>query len=671
MSQANTSKLGLWQRAFLLFAVLFPLAGGEGSFFGLAPGYVSLFLVSWTGIILGLWGTLGLKCDLSFHWGDPLWILLTLFCLWSWSSLLWTCSYDHSAYLCVPIIIGCLLFLSLKGPCENEAFSKWVVGALVASSIPLSLYAMVQVFPGDASGIRPPSAFKDPNTFGSFLGILFPLILYLILYASKGQGRRFLYMVLLLNGASLFAVASRGPALLAVLSLALILVYETRKRGWKKPADLRLILAAAGLILALAGLHFALKALGHHSLLERIIDVREMAKEALALRFAYWHAALCSFLEQPMLGGGLNTLQQTIFPFLEPGTFTRFPHNIVLQFFSELGIIGGLFFMASVCMILWNGFNRKDSNPLRFYCALAFLNLVGYALFDITFQCTGVVFLFFILAALIRPPGSSKAAPGPGKGYKTVLAAMIMLVGAGGLHAAYESWRIFRVNIDLSLIRDRSRIEPAPRIKDLYEHSIGRPHVKNIQSYSDWLLKYYMRTGDEACLEQGLEVRIRAYERGGRNPCQAYDIAMAHMTTQRMDEAEIWFQKAIQGFPSSMTVWRDYMKLLMVLGRDDEASRRMDLLIKGYRMNPGMGKYYSIPLFDLEEMRAAIYERNGYFAKALGIYRSLVKRFGNQAYLEDYDPMRSSIVRMPLEQRLSAIKVRIQELKGRLKKRKR
>lgn len=671
MPQTNTSKSGLWQRAFLLFAFLFPIAGGEGSFFGLAPGYGSLFLVSWTGIVLGVWGILGPKGSRDFQRGDLLRILLTLFCLWSWASLLWTCSYDHSAYLFVPVVIGCLLFLSLNEPCRNEAFSKWVVGALVASSFPLSLYAMVQIFLGEESGIRPPSAFKDPNTFGSYLGILFPLILYLILHTSRRQGRRFFYMVLILNGASLYAVASRGPALLALLSLALILVHETRKRGWKRGAAIQLLLAVAGFCVALAGLHFALKALGHFSLLERILDVREMVKEALALRFAYWHAALCSFLEQPWLGGGLNTLQQTIFPFLEPGTFTRFPHNIVLQFLSELGIMGSLFFIASVGMILWSGFNKKELSPLRFYCALAFLNLAGYALFDITFQCTGVVLLFFILAALIRPSNPSKAAPGSGKGYKTALAVMIMLVGAGGLHAAYESWRIFRVHIDLSTIGERSRIEPAPRIKDLYEQSIKRPHVMNLQSYSNWLLKYYMRAGDEACLERGLEVRIKAYERGGRNPCQAYDIAMAYMTFRRMDEAEVWFQKAVQGFPSSMTVWRDYMKLFMALGRDDEAARRMDLLIKGYRMNPGMGKYYSIPLFDLEEMRAAVCERNGYHAKALGIYRSLIRRYGNRSYLEDYDPMRSSIVRMPLEQRLNAIKVRIQELKGSLKQKKR
>ena len=117
----------------------------------------------------------------------------------------------------------------------------------------------------------------------------------------------------------------------------------TKKRARRMPIRKRLYLFLS-LAVLLAGIQVLIRCLGGQSLLDRLVNFEEMAGHAFAARTSYWLAALRAFLDHPWIGSGLNTLQQTIFPHLVHGTFTRFPHNIFFQLMAEIGLPGAVLF---------------------------------------------------------------------------------------------------------------------------------------------------------------------------------------------------------------------------------------------------------------------------------------------------------------------------------------
>ncbi len=666
---------GFRATAWVGFAFLFPLFAGEGVFFGLAPGYPFLFAINGIAIVMSLWSLVAGRGPGDRPGWDSLGILYFAALLWSGATLAWSVSYDHSAYMMVPLFTGGLLFAALGKESRRPGFPSRIVEGLVASSAVLAIYAVVQfielrlrvaghsppagapldLFLEQARGFRAHALFKDANTFGSFLSILFPLNLYLVFH-RKGRAKLLFSATLLLNLIGLFLVASRGPAILAVLAMGAVLVHEIRcsaKHGEMRATVFKTVLAV---MLLVAGIQTVLMIYGGRTLLDRLIDVDEILHHALADRWSYWTAAYHAFTREPWLGSGLNTLQQTLFSTLVPGTYTRFPHNLLVQFMAEIGLAGALLFFAAVTATLFRGFTRGRKDPFHFYLSLAFLVLVLYALFDITFQCTAVIYLFFLLAGMMS--GRSLAdrrsftRSGSKKHRPLVAGAMVLVITGMAAFSLWESYRVFRARFDIAGLSKSASLKSFQQMDDLFREALELKHLLVRHAYADWLHALYLRTGNQALFERAVKQRIAAYGCSGESPLDAWRIGRLYWSAEKMEEAALWLKKALNVFPSSLDLWRDHLTLLREAGRDADVLERLPPLLEGARTTPGMDRYYAIALFELEWMLAGIYEKGGSRRKAFECYRGILEKYRGRPYLECYDPVKSRRVRMPLRDRL-------------------
>ncbi len=670
----------LRRRVLVAYVFLFPLLAGEGGFFGLVPEYAPLFAATALAVVICMWSILSNRHRFINGLQSPCTVFVLLFTSWAGGSVFWSISYDHSAYLFIPIATGCMIFLAYREESVFERFSTPLLRALVASTAVLSLVAIYQavdmmirvryhlppegmqweMFLAQARSYRPNSLFKDPNTFGSFLSILFPLNIHLIINGVKSRLRLFFCATAMLNAAGLFFVASRGPAVLVIAALLAVAVFEWKRNEAKRPDLLRLLLGAAAAVAVLAALQFFFGMQGRPSLVSRLIDIDEMAGNALSNRLAYWLAALRAFWEHPVLGTGVNTLQQNIYTHLVHGTFTRFPHNILLQFMAELGAIGALFFSLLVASVMLRGYRRARTEPVAFYSMVSFSVLLAYALFDITFQCSTVVFIFFLLAALVAGAHSERSALEhekrlPSRFRRTATAALLLPAAVCVLFSVYESTRVFNVRCDLDSIHGSIPHEKPVQIRKRYDEAIKSRHILVYNSCSAWFMGWYENSGSEELFERAIEMAGKAYERGGRNPCDAFRIARAFMDAGQYNEAHCWYKAAVQRFPSSLSIWLGHLQAMEKLGMEDEVIRLIPGLLQGMSEIKDMGRYYIIERFRLELMMAAIYERHEYRQWARNAYLDILERYGHLEYIEEHDPMNGTLIRLPIAAKIEEV----------------
>jgi tetratricopeptide (TPR) repeat protein len=298
---------------------------------------------------------------------------------------------------------------------------------------------------------------------------------------------------------------------------------------------------------------------------------------------------------------------------------------------------------------------------------LSLLSLLGYAVFDITFQCTSVVFLFFILMAILKGRGRvrEKEADGPphdGGLPKRAVWGLTLIVAGGALFAVYEAHRVFRVHGRLNEINQRVSEETPRRIKERFEEAAASPHVLLHRFYSQWLVNRYIASGGETYLQGAIEQAIALYERGGKNPLEAYNLGTLFAKAGRLEEAEQWFRTALDGFPSGLSLWRNYLQVLDRRGREKEVVDLLKTLLYEIDTIPGWERYYAIDRFLLELMLAGLYERNEYYAHARDHYIALQRRYGSAPHVEAYDVINSKLVRITLAPYLKEVESKIQEM---------
>jgi len=190
------------------------------------------------------------------------------------------------------------------------------------------------------SNVTPPVAiYNSANATALFLEPLIAFALAIALYAQAPRERYLAgALAALFALADLFSDSRLGWITLGALCL-FVAAFHAR-RWWVYGA------AAVGSALA-----FALS----HSVRERIlVEFRpEDPRNTLALRASLWRSTLNMLAHRPLFGGGLSGFRQSIEPFRDPSYHEDliYPHNLVLNLWSETGILG-LAAFAGICVQL-------------------------------------------------------------------------------------------------------------------------------------------------------------------------------------------------------------------------------------------------------------------------------------------------------------------------------
>lgn len=331
------------------------------------------------------------------------------------------------SYIFEPIIYFIILINSFKTRKELEILIKFIG----TSSLCLSIYAIFQKITGIGisetdpswkiySTRRVTSIFPYPNALGLFIAPIITIFLFRIIIKIQNN---FKYLILSLKTlifnilfdlivftTGLFAIIfarSSGALLGIIFSLVLyfFIIYKNK---------IRFILISSIIFILLISCPITYPIVNKNLLLGDFSG---------KIRIQMWKETYMMIKDNFILGGGLNNFKNTIKPYHEYTFFELYlyPHNIILNFWSELGFFGFLIFTIIVIKffknnyniynntldLFWNDKKNDKNNKIINYkkntsiqLSLAMTTLIMHGLVDVPYFKNDLSILFWFIIAM-------------------------------------------------------------------------------------------------------------------------------------------------------------------------------------------------------------------------------------------------------------------------------
>ncbi|HEX7608299.1 MAG TPA: O-antigen ligase family protein [Candidatus Cryosericum sp.] len=261
------------------------------------------------------------------------------------------------------------------------------------------------------------STLQYRNTFAAFL--ILPMFLAL---ARALDVRRWWARVLYGALAGFFVVMlilsqSRGGLLAFLITLILFPVMLPRGQRLKG------ILAVFLLVAALALTFWLRRDVFVPMLLSMTVRIKQLfafvggvQDASLYARVVMIRDSWAMLLRRPVLGTGAGTYQYVYTQFRSIPFYAKFPHSIIFEQLVEMGILGGVAFLALIGSLLWRGLRiarREGAAVFAGLLAGAFGNVL-HAAVDFDWSLLAMPVLFFVTCGLLvsrerREPGATVA----------------------------------------------------------------------------------------------------------------------------------------------------------------------------------------------------------------------------------------------------------------------
>ena len=287
-----------------------------------------------------------------------------------------------------------------------------VLGGLGVAGIAVAAPNAVLVLEGlrahtyDVTQTPPVVIYTTANALALFLGPSIAVAAAILLHASDRYARAGSAVFLVVAGPAMLLTFSRG-GYLAMAAVAVGVALSHRRRWW--------LLAGAAVA---GGLLAAIPPVFHRIELE-FQNVNGSTFFGRAGRIELWKATLQMLREHPIFGAGLSGFADRIAPFWNANHPERFidPHNIVLNFWVETGVLG-VIAMAWILIVAfrtaWHGSRSSDVNwrAIEIGILLAMVAVVVHGLVDVPYFKNDLSLQFWTLLGLAWVgAGSLSASP--------------------------------------------------------------------------------------------------------------------------------------------------------------------------------------------------------------------------------------------------------------------
>jgi putative inorganic carbon (HCO3(-)) transporter len=128
-------------------------------------------------------------------------------------------------------------------------------------------------------------------------------------------------------------------------------------------------------------------------------------------RFHLWSVTLQMLRDHPLFGAGLSGFSTVIGPYWNPTNIDRYtyPHNILLNFWTETGVLGVIAFgwiLVAGLLSAWRGWRLKSSEwaPIHLGVLLALVAVVAHGLVDVPYWKNDLSLEFWALFSLTLAP---------------------------------------------------------------------------------------------------------------------------------------------------------------------------------------------------------------------------------------------------------------------------
>ncbi|MBO0728075.1 MAG: O-antigen ligase family protein [Acidimicrobiaceae bacterium] len=298
------------------------------------------------------------------------------------------------AYLLEPL----LLFVMVAAVAREEAQARILLVALwlggLAASIPniLVIAGAARHHALNSALAAPAVIYNNVNELALFVVPLVAMAGAVLLHATDLWFRRAAGLFVVFGGLGILISLSRG-GYMALAVVVLLLALTLPVRWWLVPA---LVVVGA----AFSRLPPVAARLGHE------VDLND-PNNTLVHRLKVWSATLRMVRDHPIFGGGLSGYPVTVEPYrVAAGADPlQYPHNILLNFWTETGILG----VVAFAWLLVQGFRctlrgwRQASQAWRPYhlgVAIALVAIVVHGLVDVPYWKNDLAPEFWILVGL-------------------------------------------------------------------------------------------------------------------------------------------------------------------------------------------------------------------------------------------------------------------------------
>ncbi|MCD6554116.1 MAG: O-antigen ligase family protein [Anaerolineae bacterium] len=325
-------------------------------------------------------------------------------------SLTWAPNFGVASREFRVVILESALFYGLLRVARLDVAQRWrVVDAWLLGALAVSLVGLAQfAITGNviaAEGVRRVrGVYGSPNNLALFLERAVPMLAAGILWPA-GRWRCRLYALALLPVlVCLVLTFSRGALLLAVPVAALFLGALRGRRALV--VSVALLAVAALVLLPMART-------------ERFASLLNTRSGTTFFRFQLWRATLNLIGDHPLTGVGLdNFLYQYRTRYVLPAAWQELdlshPHNLVLDFWVRLGVLGVVVLAWLEVAFFRQGlaFYRRTTSPrMKALAAGLMASMVAalaHGLIDQGFFLVDLAFVFMLTLGLLSPLGARK-----------------------------------------------------------------------------------------------------------------------------------------------------------------------------------------------------------------------------------------------------------------------
>lgn len=302
----------------------------------------------------------------------------------------------YRAYLLEPIAFAVVLATI----CTTARRGYLVLGGLCLGAIGVGIpnavvvLAAIKTHAYQVTNTPPIVIYQTQNAVAMFVEPALAVIAAALLYAPERRVRVLAAVGLVLLLPVEVLTFSRG-GYLAVAVTAFALALSHRFRIW-----LILGLATAGLLLV------QIPIIGSRIALE----TKNVAGNTVYFRYDIWTATARMLRERPLTGAGLSGFATRIAPFWNaahpnPAEHYIDPHNIILNFWVETGLLGLLAFtwlFFALAYLCWQAWRRADRDwrPLALGVLLALVAIAAHGLVDVPYFKNDLSLEFWTLAAI-------------------------------------------------------------------------------------------------------------------------------------------------------------------------------------------------------------------------------------------------------------------------------
>jgi O-antigen ligase len=336
------------------------------------------------------------------------------------------------AYFLEPLFLFILILNTIRG----EKGIKQVISMLAISTLFISLIAIWQKITGqfifnefwaNPENRRVVSVFGYPNAIALFIGPIIPLLIGTFFWRLKEKSsllnflnQLLLFITIISGGLAIYFSKSKGALIAIALSIIISVFIVLKKRA-------KLIILALLIIIVPALIHYQ----------KDWINLKLSTSLSWQIRQAQWQETNEMLKDNFLWGAGLNNYQEKILPYHQEGIFFNkdadpdfsrkivifddkyraerwqpvevylYPHNIILNFWTELGFIGMILFVFIILKFLFLSlkyyFQQKNSKNKFLGLALfsSMLVIVIHGIVDVPYFKNDLSALFWIIIAIL------------------------------------------------------------------------------------------------------------------------------------------------------------------------------------------------------------------------------------------------------------------------------